>query len=417
MMKHLFSAKPLPAVLFTVLLDSLGFGILIPVIPHLLANPLSPLYLLPPDTPASYGYTLLGILAAVFPLCIFFAAPILGELSDRYGRKKLWALTLLSASFGYVLFAVGVAMKSILMLFVARAIAGIAGGSISIAQAAIADVTKPEERAQSFGLIGAMFGVGFIVGPFFGGVLSDSSYVSWFTASTPFWVAAAVSFINLLVLLALAPETHRAPRTDAPIDWVRSIRNIIRAFEMRELMPLYLTNFIYFFGFTFYMTFFGVFLIDRFQFTQGAIGNFFAYVGIWIIITQAIVTRFVARRFSEKQVLRVSIFAAAGALLVFFSVTEWWQLLLVAPFFAMANGLTFANMTGLISRSAGAAIQGEVLGLNASVQSLAQVFPALLSGIVAAGTTPETPVFVASLFMCTAAIFFTLYLLRQKKNP
>ena len=165
------------------------------------------------------------------------------------------------------------------------------------------------------------------------------------------------------------------------------------------------------------MTFFGVFLIDRFQFTQGAIGNFFAYVGIWIIITQAIVTRFVARRFSEKQVLRVSIFAAAGALLVFFSVTEWWQLLLVAPFFAMANGLTFANMTGLISRSAGAAIQGEVLGLNASVQSLAQVFPALLSGIVAAGTTPETPVFVASLFMCTAAIFFTLYLLRQKKNP
>ncbi len=406
-MKRMFNQNPLPAVLFTVLLDALGFGILIPIIPQLLANPASPFYLLPSGASPSYGYALLGLLTAIFPLGIFFAAPIFGELSDRYGRKRLWALALLGASLGYTLFALGVVIRSILLLLVARAVAGITGGSIAIAQAAIADVTKPQDRAKNFGLIGAMFGTGFIIGPFLGGVLSDPSYVSWFSASIPFWFASAVSMLNFFVLIFFAPETHHVRHGGIGVNWMRSIRNILRVFEMRDLLPLFVSNFLYQSGFTFYISFFGVFLIDRFQFTQGSTGNFFAYVGLWIIVTQAIVTRVVARRFSEEKVVRTTMFVSGSAMLMFFFVGRPWELFLVAPFFAMANGLTFANITGLISRSAGPAIQGEVLGINASVQSLAQVFPPFLAGVIATLVTPETPIVIAALVIYGAAFFFT----------
>lgn len=405
-MKRMFNQNPLPAVLFTVLLDALGFGILIPIIPQLLANPASPFYLLSPGLPPSYGYAVLGLLTAIFPLGIFFAAPVLGELSDHYGRKRLWALALFGATCGYALFAYGVIIKSISLLFIARAVAGITGGNIAIAQASIADVTRPEDRAKNFGLIGAMFGIGFIIGPFLGGVLSDPSYVSWFSASIPFWFASAVSLLNFFILIFFAPETHPRRGSNFAVNWTRSVRNIVRVFEMRDLRPLYITNFLYQSGFTFYIAFFGVFLIDRFGFNQGSIGNFFAYMGLWIIVTQAVVTRAVSRKFSEEKVLRVTMFVSASAMLIFFFVGRPWELFLVAPLFAMANGLTFANMTGLISRSAGPAIQGEVLGIGASVQSLAQVVPPLLSGVVAVYATPETPTILASLVIFSAAFFF-----------
>lgn len=416
MIKRIFSKNPLPAVLFTVLLDALGFGILIPIIPQLFANPVSPFYLLPPGTSPSYGYALLGILTAIFPLGIFFAAPVLGELSDRYGRKRLWAIPLAGTCVSYVLFAWGVITRNILLLFIARALAGLTGGNIAIAQAAVADVTKPEDRAKNFGLIGAMFGTGFIVGPFLGGVLSDPALVSWFNAATPFWFAAIMGLINFLILVFFAPETHAARRLDFAINWGKSIRNIFSAFKMQDIRLLYGSNFLYQSGFTFYIAFFGVFLIDRFRFSQGSIGFFFAYVGLWVVFTQSVVTRLLARAFSEKKVLRASMFVSASAMLLFFFASRPWELFLIAPFFAIANGLTFANMNGLISRSASPAIQGEILGINASVQSLAQVFPPLLSGVIATYTTPEMPTAIASLIIYGAGIFFvTIYLPHSRR--
>src|SRR5258708_5486520 len=159
--------KALPIVLFTVFLDVLGIGILLPVMPQLIYK-----IFVPAGFTFDQGLITLGWLTAIYPLMQFFATPILGQLSDRYGRKPLLGFSLFGTAVGYVIFAMAILTKNIPLLFVGRAVDGITGGNISVARAVIADVTAPEHRARNFGLIGASFGMGFVMGPYIGARLA-----------------------------------------------------------------------------------------------------------------------------------------------------------------------------------------------------------------------------------------------------
>lgn len=401
--------SPLAIVFLIVFLDLLGIGILIPIVPQLLANPQSAFYLLPAGWSVERGYLLLGLLVTMFPLMQFAATPILGELSDRFGRKPVLLFSLAGTCVSYVLFALGVILHNLPLLFVARALDGFTGGNIAVAQAAISDTTPPEHRAKSFGLIGAAFGLGFIMGPYLGGKLSDPEVSRWFDAATPFWFAALLSLANILFVALRFSETHANPQRERRINWRKAAHNINHAWALAALRPLYITNFLLVSGFTFFTTFFGVFLIDRFGFTQGDIGDFFAYMGLWIVFTQAVIVRRVAKKFSEPSVLRVSLIGSGVCLLLYHVPTVSWGLLFIAPFFAMFNGLTQANLIGLLSRSASPRIQGEILGINASVQALAQVAPPLLAGFVASAINPEAPLYVSSALIVIAGLFFIVY--------
>ena len=396
-------------VIFTIFLDALGFAILFPIMPELLADPSSPFYLLPKGSSVQNGYILLGSILALFPLMIFFSTSILGQMSDSFGRKKILAYTLLGTAISYILFAIAILIKSIPLLFVSRAIAGITSGNLSVASAAIADLTKPADRAKNFGLIGAAYGIGFIIGPFIGGKLSDPSLVSWFNPSVPFWFAAALSFINFFSVQNFFKETNKFIKEHALINWTKSIKNIIKVFEMKDLRLLYLTNFLYFSGFTFFITFMSVFLIDRFNFTQGNIGDFFSYIGLWVAFTQAVITRQLSKYFSERQVLKFSLVGGGLAVGLMYFASSWWQLYVFVPMFAICNGLSFANMAGLISRSAKENIQGEILGINSSVQALGQLIPPVLSGLIAASFSPGATVITASGVILLAGITFMLF--------
>lgn len=398
--------SPLFVLFFTIFLDMLGVGMLIPVIPILFAQPSSSHYLLPTGTSPETGYFLLGILFALFSLGQFVAAPIIGQFSDKFGRKRLLALSILGTGIGHALFAFAIFIGNIPLLFAARLFSGIAGGNIVIAQASIADITAPSERVKNFGLIGAAFGLGFIFGPFIGGKLADPTIVSWFNAAVPFCFAALLSFVNVLLVHYFLKETNAHMKHEHTIDWGRSLKNVAHAFSLPNVRPLFVTTFIYQMGFTFYVTFASVFLLTRFGFTEGMLGNYFAYIGIWIVIVQMVLTRFTSRWFSESQILQNSLIATGLCIIAIVAAPRAEILYFIVPFFSAGVGLSNANLTALISRSAGPTIQGEVLGLSGSVNALAMTIPPLIAGFVASYAQPSAPLLVAAAITIIAGLYF-----------
>jgi DHA1 family tetracycline resistance protein-like MFS transporter len=418
--KTKFAGKALPIVILTIFLDVLGIGILIPIIPQLLANPQSAYYLLPAGWSFKGGLILLGWLIAVYPLMQFIATPILGQLSDRFGRKKILGFSIFGTAVGYVLFAIGIITRNLPLLFFSRALDGITGGNLSVAQAVIADVTPPKDRTKRFALIGAAFGTGFVLGPYLGAKLGSPGISffgilhtpHWFNPATPFWFTAILSMINLSLIVFLLPETHKHMK-QVKIKLTQSISNIIKAASYPGLRTIFPTVFLFWGGFAFYQSFFQVLLIDKLHFTQNNIGDYFAYVGLWIAFTQAVITPMVAKKFPPHKVLRVSLVMSGLMLFGNLWAHNTTELLLIAPFFAIFVGNSIANSIALVSMSVGAEIQGEVLGINSSVQALAQAIPAALSGYLAE-LSINTPVVAGGITVIAGGL---LFLAIYRPNP
>jgi len=421
--------RALPIVLLTIFLDVLGVGILLPIIPQLLANPHSRYYLLPHGWSFTGGLVLLGWLVAIYPLMQFLATPILGQLSDRFGRKKLLGFSIFGTAIGYFLFAVGIITRNLPLLFFSRALDGITGGNMSVAQAVIADVTPPKDRTKRFALIGAVFGAGFVLGPYLGAKLGTPGISffglghtpHWFNPALPFWFTGTLSIVNLGLIIFLLPETNKHMR-HIKVKFTQSIHNIRTAMTYPGLRVIFPTIFLFWGGFSFFQTFIQVLLIQKLHFSQNNIGDFFAYIGIWIAFTQAVVTPQLAKRFRPWQILRFSLIGAGASLFLYLTATSTTDLLWITPIFALFIGNTIANSLSLVSMSADAHIQGEVLGINASVQSLAQAIPAALSGYLAA-ISVSTPVLAGGFTVIAGGLLFvTIYrpaahLLHQKDSP
>lgn len=405
--------KILLTLLGIIFLDMLGIGILIPVLPMLFTEPNSPYFVIAHSNLIQYAFIIFGTLQAAYPFAQFFAAPILGQLSDKYGRRRILIISQIGTCIGFVLFGFGVLAKSITLLFASRLLDGITGGNISVAQAALADISPPQARARTFGLMGVAFGIGFIIGPFLGGILSSPNIVSWFNPAVPFWFAAITSLLSVILTITILPETHPSPLKELRLDLKKSLHDIARAFSIKDLRILFATSWFFQSGFSFFISFLSVYLIQKFNFDQAHLGNFYGYIGIWIIITQGLITRKLSHHFNERTVLRFSMFIAAVSILLHFVPTVAWGLLLVTPIFAIGNGLTQSNLMGYMSRRAGKDVQGEILGINASMSALANVIPPLAAGVIAVSFTPATPIIVAA-----AMIFFAWALfLREPALP
>ncbi|MCL5781963.1 MAG: MFS transporter, partial [Patescibacteria group bacterium] len=347
-----------------------------------------------------------GILIGVLPLAQFMAAPVLGGLSDIYGRKPVLAVSLAGTCISYLLFTFGILSRSLTILFVARILDGITGGNISVAQAAIADITPEKDRAKNFGLIGAAYGLGFITGPIIGGILSDNSIFSWFGVLTPFLIAAALIALDIIAIFLIFPETNNPDQNGERPSWLTAFTHIKTAYSMDRLRGIFVTNFLFQAGFAFFGTFLSIYLIHRFGFGQKGIGIYLAYGGIWIAFMQGVVARYVSSRFNDISIIRWSLLVGSFSILAYYFPHSIIGLVLIVPIFALGNGLAMAHLPALVSRRSPANIQGEVLGINMSVQSLAQAIPPILSGFLSAELTPETPVYVAGIVIFISWVVF-----------
>lgn len=394
--------KVLPILFFTLLLDMIGIGMVVPIIPIIFTDPTSPSFLLHGYS-TTMQYIVAGVVTALFGLMQFIAAPILGELSDVYGRKRLLTLGVGVLAVSQLVFGFGIEIASISLLLVARAVAGLAGANFSIAQAAIADVSAPQDRAKNFGLIGAAFGIGFILGPVLGGWIASLAH----DPAAPFWAAGALGIVNMLFITLFLPETNNKRTAAKKFQITKGIRNIKAAFEDRDARPVYLANFLYMSGFAFFTSFSGILLVSRFGLDAAGIGTFFGFVGVCIVITQLFILRVVTKKYPERAIIRVSVPIVACAMLLYAFLPSLLLVYALLPFIAVSQGLTIANMTALISKSVSAEKQGAALGINGSLQAFSQGAIPLLAGISSGFIGVAAP-FIAASF-CMACAWYVLF--------
>lgn len=415
-MLNKYRRSPIWILFCIVLLDLLGFGIVIPILPLLFTDLTSPFSIMGREFSVQNGYIFYGLLLATYPLFQFFAAPVLGQLSDKYGRRKILLISLTGTGISYLLFGIGLLTRNIPLLFFARAIDGITGGNISVAQAIVADISSAEQKTRYFGLLGAGFGIGLIMGPYLGGKLSDPAVVSWFNLDVPFWFAAFLSFSNAIAVYFLLPETLRTLHSKTTIRWFQSVTNIMRAYELKKFHALFLTGFLYQCSFAFFTAFISVFLYKHFGFKQSSIGEYFAYAGIWIAITQAFITKHAYRRFKDTEIVGYGLIGCTVFIFIFFLINSTWELYILTAFFAIFNGLVQTSILSLVSNTAEESSQGKILGINSSVYAIAQAIPPLVSGFLAASLQSEAPIVTAGIFSLLSAVLF-LALYRGRARP
>jgi DHA1 family tetracycline resistance protein-like MFS transporter len=387
-----------------VFIDMLGVGIIIPVIAPLFFSPTG---ILPLGTSYETRAMLMGFLTASYPFAQFFGAPILGAMSDRFGRKPVLMASLSGTLVGYILFGFAVLTANIPLLFLSRMLDGFTGGNISVAMSTIADMTDKEHRAKNFGIVGMAFGLGFILGPYIGGKFADPNIVSWFNAATPFFFAAGLTGVNILMVIIRFSETLKK-KIMTRISFTTGFRNIIKGFSMPNLRVMFTIVLLMTFGFTFFTQFFQVYLIEKFGYTSSQIGDVFAYIGLWIAFTQGFINRFISTRIPSHRVLRFTIIGLALTFpaLLFPETTP--VLLCVLPFVAIFQGLTQPNQNALISASAGAESQGEVMGINSSLQAFGQMIPPILAGFLIT-VDIRLPILVAGAFTFIAWLLYIIY--------
>jgi DHA1 family tetracycline resistance protein-like MFS transporter len=265
-------------------------------------------------------------------------------------------------------------------------------------------------------MIGAAFGMGFVMGPYIGARLATAhssvfglfNTPHWFGPSTPFWFTAILSLINTGLLLTILPETHQHINKALKVAWTKSVHNIVKAAKLPGLRTIFTSEFLFWGGFTFFTTFFQILLMQKLHFKPSNVGDFFAYIGICIALAQVVVVPVLAKKLQSHQILRISLIGNGVALFLQLWPHNTSQLLLVAPLIALFNGMTMANASALVSLSANRKMQGEVLGIEASVQALAQAIPAAISGYIATMGV-SMPVVVGGFVVIAGGIIFNIF--------
>ncbi len=365
-------------ILLSVVMDSMGIGLIMPVMPDLIREI--------EGTDLSNAAVWGGLLATIFALMQFFFGPTVGNLSDRYGRRPVLLISLVVMSFDYVLMAVAGTMW---LLILGRVIGGITAATQATAAAYMADVSKPEEKAANFGLIGAAFGVGFVLGPILGGVLAE------YGTRAPFWAAAFLAAANAIFGYFVLPETV-TDEIRRPFSWRRA--NPLGAFKHIGKLPglkrLIIISFVYAVAFFVYPGVWAYFGALQFGWSPGMIGLSLGVFGVGIAIVQGLLMKPILGWMGERNavIFGLSIDVLAFVLLGF--VTNGWVALALTPLTALGS-VAGPALQGIMSRSVDDNQQGELQGLVASINAVATIIaPLIVTQTFFYFTNDQAPIFL-----------------------
>lgn len=382
-----FFTKPLLIIFLTIFIDLLGFGIVIPLLPFYAQE----FHATPLD---------IGFLVSSYSWMQFFFAPILGSLSDKYGRRPILFLSILGSGVGYLMIGFAGALW---VIYLGRILGGITGANLSTAQAYIADVTTRENRAKGMGLFGMAFGLGFILGPALAGILSK------FGHAVPFFVAAGLSFGNAVLLYFILPESRKF--SEAIAEKKNRIIELLSSLKDSKFALLTLIYFLLVMAFSMMTTAFPLYTNFSFGYDAEQTGYVLAYVGLIAVIMQGGLLNSFVKFFGESKLVIIGclILALTFIAVPFISRDSfgWIGLLIGSGFFAFGNSLSSPSLTSLASKNAEEHEQGTTLGVMQSAASLARAVSPMLTGFLLNNSVNQVDEFTLKRnFWTAAAIMF-----------
>lgn len=393
------SRSPRLFIFLTVLIDLLGVGIVLPLMPYYvkIVEQSSIPWL------AANRAMIVGALMASFALMQFLFAPVLGALSDRYGRRPILLLSLVGSALSYALFGMAeylsfLGVETVLaILFLGRILSGITGASISTAQAYIADVTTPEERAKGMGMIGAAFGLGFMLGPALGGLLSTVNL------ALPAFVAAGLALANVGFGYFNLPESlPRERRTVTSVRGVNPLERVSALLRRASIRPLLIGVLMLNLAFASLQSNFAVFSDVRFGF--GPLDNalIFTLVGLLAVLMQGVLIRRLVLAFGEARLVITGMALMSLGFVAIAVVPQAWMLFPVIGVVAIGSGMATPSLTSLISRRVAAHEQGMTLGGTQALTSLAMIIGPIFAGVTFDSIGAGAPYYLGSILIAAA---------------
>jgi len=379
--------KPLLSIFLIVFIDLLGFGLILPLLPYYAE---------------SFGAsdTVIGLLVASYAAAQLVGAPVLGRLSDRFGRRPILLLSLVGTLLGFLLLGFA---KTLLILFVARILDGLTGGNISVAQAYISDVTDAKNRAKGLGMIGAAFGLGFIIGPASGGLLSQWGY------AVPAFVAAGLVTVNLLMVSLWLPESltpeKRAAMTGKKPAFTLSA--LFAALRRPFSGPLLITRFFFGLAFSIFQTIFALYALRRFNLDAQQTGFILTYVGVLAAIVQGGLVGRLSQRYRDDILITISVGIMALSLLGWALAPSVAVLLIILAPTSFAGGILNTVLSSALTKAVEPQEIGGILGLSASVESATRVIAPTLGGFLLERLGASSPGTFGALLL--AGLFFYIW--------